>query len=87
MSDYKVYVLVLCIIVYVALTALFSVLITVITKQSLKLVRLGVEDDKIKTEYFNIYSIFLVVLQKSIIFALLFHRVVVQPSFKSENNI
>ena len=53
MSDYKVYVLVLCIIVYVALTALFSVLITVITKQSLKLVRLGVEDDKIKTEYFK----------------------------------
>ena len=51
MTDNKLYVLVLCIIVYVSLTALFSVLITIITKQSLKLVRLGVEDEKIKTEY------------------------------------
>jgi signal peptidase I len=51
MEKFDVYVLVLCCIVYIGLVALFSVLITMTTKQTIKLTRLGTEDEKIKTEY------------------------------------
>ena len=51
MEGYELYVLLLCLIVYAALVALFSVLITFIVRQTLKLVRLGAEDEKIKTQY------------------------------------
>ena len=45
------YTLVVCLIVYVGLVALFATTITIITKQTLKLTRIGAEDEKIKTEY------------------------------------
>lgn len=51
MNDYELYVLVLCLIVYIALTALFSIMAVVIYRQSVKLMQIGVEDEKIKTEY------------------------------------
>ena len=43
--------LVVCLIVYVGLVSLFATTITIITKQTLKLTRIGAEDEKIKTEY------------------------------------
>lgn len=45
------YTLVICLIVYVGLVVLFASTITIITKQTLKLTRIGAEDEKIKTEY------------------------------------
>ena len=51
MEKFDVYVLVLCCIVYIGLATLFSILITMTTKQTIKLTRLGTEDEKIKTEY------------------------------------
>lgn len=45
------YTLVVCLIVYVGLVSLFATTITIITKQTLKLTRIGAEDEKIKTEY------------------------------------
>lgn len=50
MESFDIYVLVLCLVVYTALVALFSVMIGLITKQSLCLIRLGAEDDKIREE-------------------------------------
>ncbi len=47
----SLYTLIICLIVYVGLVALFATTITIITKQTLKLTRLGAEDEKIKTEY------------------------------------
>ena len=49
--NYESYTLFLCLLVYVGLVALFTVMVTMITKQSLKLMRAGVDDEKIKTEY------------------------------------
>lgn len=48
---YDLYSLVLCLIVFVLLVGLSSVLLTTIVKLSLKLIRCGAEDDKIKEEY------------------------------------
>ena len=48
---FDVYVFVLCLIVFVLLTATLGYGICVITKQSIKLIKAGVEDAKIKTEY------------------------------------
>ncbi len=45
------YTLVVCLIVYVGLVSLFATTIAIITKQTLKLTRIGAEDEKIKTEY------------------------------------
>ncbi len=47
MTSFEIYTLVLCIIVYVLLTSLSVVVITIIAKQSIKLIRLGAEDKKI----------------------------------------
>ncbi|MBR5439289.1 MAG: hypothetical protein IKV61_03625 [Clostridia bacterium] len=49
--NFNSYTLILCLIVYVGLVALFATTIVIITKQTLKLMRVGVEDEKIKTEY------------------------------------
>lgn len=51
MSDFEIYVFILCIIVFTALTAVFTVMIVFIGKLSVKLIRSGAEDEKIKTEY------------------------------------
>ena len=51
--NFNSYTLILCLIVYVGLVALFATTIVIITKQTLKLMRVGVEDEKIKTEYFK----------------------------------
>ncbi len=49
--QFNSYTLVICLIVYIGLVSLFAFTITIITKQTLKLTRLGAEDEKIKTEY------------------------------------
>lgn len=51
MTDFDVYVFVLCFIVYVMLTSLSTVMLTYIYRLTKRLIALGAEDDKIKTEY------------------------------------
>ncbi|MBQ7335802.1 MAG: hypothetical protein IJW92_04960 [Clostridia bacterium] len=50
-SSLDLYILCLCLVVFVSLTALFVVLITSLVRFYLRLVRLGAEDDNIKSEY------------------------------------
>lgn len=51
MTPYEKYSFIVCMIVYVVLTLLFTTLIVYILRLSLKLIRNGVEDDKILDEY------------------------------------
>ncbi len=51
MRAYEQFNLILCIIVFIALTLLFSALITVIVRLTLKTIHAGVDDEKIKKEY------------------------------------
>ncbi len=51
MSSFEVYVFVLCFIVFTSLTALFSFLIATLIKLTVRLVRTGVEDERITKEY------------------------------------
>lgn len=51
MTGYSVYVFILCLIVFVILVGLSSMMLTMIVKSNLKLIHLGAEDDKIKEEY------------------------------------
>ena len=51
MTAYEKYNLVLCLIVFVALTALFSALIANLIRLTLKVINSGLEDEQIKTEY------------------------------------
>ena len=51
MTSYEIYVFILCLIVFVLLTALFSFLISSIIKLTVRLVRSGAEDERIKKEY------------------------------------
>ena len=51
MSDFKLYVFFLCLIVFVSLTALFSVMLYVLLKQGHKAIKHGLEDERIKIEY------------------------------------
>ena len=51
MTDYEIYVFFLCLIVFVMLTALSVVCLTIITRLSLRLINHGVEDQKILEEY------------------------------------
>lgn len=51
MSGYDFYVFILCLIVFIMLTGLFTVMITYIIRLSLKTIRHGLEDDRIKKEY------------------------------------
>lgn len=51
MTAFDIYVLVLCLIVFISLTALFSYLIAALIKLTVRLVKTGVEDERIKEEY------------------------------------
>lgn len=51
MSSYDIYVLILCLIVFASLTALFSLLITLIIRLNTRLVQSGAEDAHIIEEY------------------------------------
>lgn len=53
MSRFDIYVFLLCLIVFTLLTTLLTVLIGYIVKLIVRLIREGVEDEKIKTEYFK----------------------------------
>ena len=50
MSSHDIYTLVLCVVVYVMFVVLGLVVISIITKQSLRAIRSGIDDDKIKKE-------------------------------------
>lgn len=51
MTQYEVFVLVLCIIIYVLLASLSTVLLTIIARQKLKLIKSGAEDEQIIKQY------------------------------------
>ena len=51
MSKFDIYVLIVCILVFAVLTALFSYLIYTLVKYSIKLIRLGGLDEELKIEY------------------------------------
>lgn len=51
MTHFQTYQFVLCLIVFVTLTVLFSALLGWIIRLNLRLIRLGANDDKIKAEY------------------------------------
>lgn len=51
MTDYEIYVFILCLIVFVILTALSVVCLWIITKLSLRLIRGGLEDKNILKDY------------------------------------
>ena len=51
MSGFDIYVFILCFIVFVLLTAMFSYLISMIVKLTIRLTDAGARDDEIKTEY------------------------------------
>ena len=51
MTGYELYVFILCFIVFTLFTVLFSVMIGMITKMKLRMLRHGLEDDAIHTEY------------------------------------
>ena len=50
MSGFELYVFFLCLLVFIALTALFSFMIVYIGKQKVKLIENGLEDDRIKAD-------------------------------------
>ena len=51
MGEYDIYVLILCLIVFIALTAVFVIGIVYIAKLLMRLIKTGAEDEKLKTEY------------------------------------
>ncbi|MBO5328762.1 MAG: hypothetical protein J6B04_06285 [Clostridia bacterium] len=51
MSQYEIYVLILCLIVFTVLTVLLGIMLGVIVKQTIRAINAGLEDDKIKKEY------------------------------------
>lgn len=53
MSRYDIYILVLCIIVFVLLTVILTILIGYVVKLLLRSIRSGAEDERIKIEYFK----------------------------------
>lgn len=50
MTGYEIYIFVLCLIVFVALTAFFATMITLYVKMQLKLIRGGLADEEIKRQ-------------------------------------
>lgn len=52
MNGFDLYNFLLCLVTFIMVGGLFAVLIGYLTKQSIRLVRLGAEDDEIKEEYF-----------------------------------
>lgn len=53
MSDFDLYVFFLCLIVFVLLTALFTYLIVVILKQTVRLIQAGLEDEAIQNAFYQ----------------------------------
>ena len=53
MSRFDVYIFIVCLIVFIMLAGASTVLISIIFRQAIKLVRGGVEDDKIRTGYYT----------------------------------
>ena len=53
MTPFEIYIFIVCLIVYVLLVSLSAIMLTIIIKSTLKLIRVGAEDDKIKKEYFK----------------------------------
>ena len=53
MTRYEIYVLIVCIVVFTLLTALLTALIWSIVKLIVRTIKGGLEDEKIKIEYFN----------------------------------
>lgn len=51
MTRYEIYVFFLCFIVFTALTALFTVLLTLVVKQGIRLIRCGEEDGEIVKDF------------------------------------
>ena len=51
MTPYEIYIFILCLIVFLSLTLLFSVLIAYLIKLMIKLIRSGTEDENIKKEH------------------------------------
>ena len=49
--NYESYVFIVCLIVYVLLTVISAIVVATITKMSIRLIKHGAEDDKIKREY------------------------------------
>ena len=54
MSKFEIYSIVLCIIVFVMLVSVFSYLLTIIVKQSLKHVKAGLEDENLIKEFSSV---------------------------------
>ena len=50
MEGFELFLFLLCLIVFIGLVGLFSVLISIVAKQQLKLIRTGKEDDRIKKD-------------------------------------
>lgn len=53
MSEFERYVFILCLIVFVLLTAMFTYLLFVILKQMIRLIRAGLEDEAIRKEFYR----------------------------------
>ncbi len=51
MTEYEIYVFLLCLIVFILLTTLSIVCLTIITKLSLRLIRSGADDERILADY------------------------------------
>lgn len=51
MQEFKIYQFILCLIVFVMLTALFTVMLCHVVKNGIRIIKAGLDDDKIKTEY------------------------------------
>ena len=51
MTHYEVYALILCVVVFVLLVSILVSFLTVVVRQTLKLIRHGIEDEKIAIEY------------------------------------
>jgi len=78
MSGFELYVFCLCLVVFVALTALFSVMLAVLLKQGHKAIKHGLEDERIKKEYdretrqgpvLNIVSTVLTIIMLAVLFS------------------
>ncbi len=51
MTQYEIYVFFLCLTVFVLLVSLFSFLLSILIKQEFKLIKNGIEDERLKKEY------------------------------------
>ncbi len=56
MSQYEIYIFILCLIVFVLLVSVFSYMLTALLKLYYKAIHAGLEDEKIKSEYESLYK-------------------------------